>query len=225
MSTAAPAAPKKRRATAAPSSSAPYEATNERLEFRKCLAELAHCKQAFAEAVEKCHAFEEETLESLSLQLTEKKAELAELQAQFAVERKNAEIKLAQEVAEFRYKAAVDILSGRGEQAVATAELEELRAKCAAAAAQLDAECKRVREEERAAGHAQLGAAIKSKELEHKANMAELNAKVEQQKLQIASMQAQLEAYSKEVDKQRELTKQVADAGRHGAIQQTIGKT
>ena len=84
--------------------------TNERFEFAKIMGELNKSKVAFTDAVIRCEAFETDTIESLNLQLTEKKAALAELETQFTIQKKDAEIKLKQEIAEFKYQAALGIL-------------------------------------------------------------------------------------------------------------------
>lgn len=216
-------APAKKRKTVG-TSVAPVE-SNERVEFRKVCQELARTRQGFVDAVEWCKAFEEESMENLNMLITEKKAQLAELTAQFEVEKKNSQIKLAQEIAEHKLQAALAILTARGEVALPKTELEELRQRCATAAQHLEAELGRVRDAEKASGHAQLGAALKARDLEHKAESAALTAKVAQQEHEIQSLQAQLQNYVLQLDKQRELTKSVADAGRQGAITQTIGKT
>lgn len=201
------------------------ETSNERLEYNKVLSELARSKTIFADAVERCNAFEKDTLENLNLLISEKKSELAELETQYEVQKKNAQITLQQDIAEFRYAAALKILEERKETAIAIAELEELRTALTQARATHEKELKAALDAENASAHAQLTAALKSKELEHKAQIAKLEANVEQQQREIVSQKAHIEHYIKEVDKQRELTKQVADAGKQGAITQTIGKT
>lgn len=199
--------------------------TNERFEFAKVMGELNKSKVAFTDAVQRCEAFETDTIESLNLQLTEKKAALAELETQFTIQKKDAEIKLKQEIAEFKYQAALNILKEQDQVPIDQAELTKLQGVVQAHATELEAMVKKARDEEKSSAHAQLSAAIKSKDLEHKASVAKLEAGVEQQQREIGTLNAQIVNYAKEVDKQRELTKQVADAGRQGAISQTIGKT
>jgi hypothetical protein len=222
MSTPTPA---KKRKTAASAPVPTGSESNERVEFRKVCQELARTRQSFIDACNWAQEFEESSLENLNLLITEKKAELAELAAHFSNEKKNAEIKLAQEIAEHKYQAVLGILATRSEVAIVKGELDDLRARCANAAQHLETELGKLRDSEKAAAHAQLGAALKARDLEHKASTAELAAKVSQQEREIASLNAQIQNLLVQIEKQRELTKSVADAGRQGAINQTIGKT
>lgn len=63
-----------------------------------------------------------------------------------------------------------------------------------------------------------------AKDLEHKSHTATITAEVNQLKEQEKNYQKCIALLEKQLDDQRQLTKEVAQASAKGAIQQTIGK-
>lgn len=87
-----------------------------------------------------------------------------------------------------------------------------------------DKQCNSIKEEEKAKYKHQLDMDTKTMDLTHKATNANLNAQVEQQKREIEVLHNTIENLKSELKEQRELTKQVAQAGAKSQITQTIGK-
>lgn len=211
-------AAKRRRTTAA---SKAEDST--RLQLSKNIASLVAGMEKFTEGVGQLAAFNEETIRDFDMQLDAKKVEFEELEHQFAVELKNKQIETDQTVKEYGYEAAKKTLADRGEVPVASAELEQLRAKVAAAdEAQQQAVAGAVAKEK---GDAKRGieAAVNNCKLTHKAELAGLTAAVEQKEHEIKSLRGQMDDYKEQVVRLNETIKEVA-ASSSKAVTQNIGK-
>ena len=200
------------------------EHTSERLELVRCIGEWTKAKRDFVEASKRFSDFEQDALTVLDQKLEEKRAQLAELELDFQTQKKNSEIAVKQSLAEFKREGAIAILKDTKEVPIDAAQLESMRAAIEAHKAELEQALTTAVAREQADAKKQLSAALHSKDLEHKAAVAKLEAKVEQQEHEITALKEQVLAYSKEVEKQRELTKQVAEAARAAPISQNIGK-
>lgn len=218
----------KRRRTAAGAvsggGSASVASGSERLELAQRLAALQAGKDAFLRGVAALEAYDDETLRALDMRIDEKKTQLAELDVEFANAKKQSEIRATDELAEFKRAAAVRFLEASGEEPIGTAELEQLRADVRTLRETRESAVEAAVTQAKADGERALRAALSSCELKHKAESAELVATAKQQQNAIEALQAQIVALRQECDKQRELTKQVAEAGKQGAISQTFGR-
>jgi len=85
-------------------------------------------------------------------------------------------------------------------------------------------EMEKIKNEERANAKIALNSAVKNCQLEHKAETAQLKAVSEQQQKEIKSLETTIKNMQAEIAAQRQLTKEVAEAGKQGSIQQTFGK-
>jgi len=70
----------------------------------------------------------------------------------------------------------------------------------------------------------ELGAQIGSGHLKHRAEIAELTASVKQQEKEITVLSNTIDNLKSELAAQRDLTREVAMAGKQGAITQQFGK-
>ena len=96
-------------------------------------------------------------------------------------------------------------------------ELEELRKK-------FDAECNKVRGEERGRFEAELKRQKTEQELTYKTNTAEMKAQLDQQKREVQLLTNTIETLKAEIAEQRNLTIEIAQAGSKGQITQNISK-
>ena len=88
---------------------------SERLELTKAINNLSKCQISFAEAVKTIEALNEETLTQLDLAINDKKNELDRLTGDFDIERKNLQIALDQEIKQYGYDKAVELIGGQGQ--------------------------------------------------------------------------------------------------------------
>jgi hypothetical protein len=130
---------------------------------------------------------------------------------------------MEQELAEFGYKRAVEILEARGEVPIQDEELTKLRAEIADLRSKGKDEVDAAVEAERKK-HKQ--SAIFEKRtlvLEHEKAVAELTANARSLESQNETLTAELAKAEQRLDAARELTKQVAESASRPAINQTYG--
>ncbi len=197
---------------------------SERIVFAEAISALSKTQEDFQLAVQNLENFQTNTLQSLDIQITDKKTELDELAKEFEKQKKDGQIEVDQFVAEYRYNAAVDILEEREEVAIDQDELQALRDELETIKETHQEELEAVRTEEKDASKKAIAIATKTANLEHQAAVAGLNATVEQQEHEIENLRRVIENLRDDVSAQRELTQRVAEATKQGAINQTIGK-
>jgi len=193
---------------------------SERLELTKAINNLSKCQTSFAEAVKTIEALNEETLTQLDLAINDKKNELDKLTGYFDIEKKNLQIALDQEIKQYGYDKAVEIVGAQDQTVIDNEILEQLQA---SSEANTDA-IKEAVKEESDKGKIALASLKKHMELESKATMADLNAQVKQKEAECKNLYETINTLKEEIREQRQLTKQVAEASSKSQISQVIGK-
>jgi hypothetical protein len=206
---------------------------NDRMQLAASINNLVLRGEQFASAVESLKNFSSERLVQLDMQISSKKQEYSDLLQsldneykirgqQMENEYKNRQIKLKQELDEFGLSMAEKVLSLQGltpvikedYQALQT-EMTQLKSKIAVEMSQaVAAEAQKWKQDK--------DFALQSRDLQHKAEIASLTAEVEQQKKEIAMLNSQLSNMKAEIAAQRELTKEVAQAGAKAQISQNF---
>ena len=197
---------------------------SEKLVLAQNIAKLTAAQDGFSKAVESLKEFNVETLQNLDLEIQAKRDTLNALEVEYQTTLKNEQIKLKQNLDEYNYNAALEIVQERDETVINTDELNTLRQSIKNMETSHAAELKAVEERERKAGSTALHAAVSTAELKHKAEVANITAVNSQSLQQIKTLQIQIENLKEEVAAQRELTRQVAESSRQGQISQSFGK-
>lgn len=206
-------------------SSAPKtKQSNGNLELTRSIQKISKTQKEFMDAVKTLNSYTEETLNDLNIQIESKKNEIDNLEEEFKISKKKGTIDIDMFFDEYRYDGAVKILKGKGEEPIKSSELHNLKDKIETLGKSRDQEFEEILTKEKSSGESALKAALSNAELKHKAEIADLNATVKQQKNEIATLQSTIANLRDEISAQRELTKEVANASRQGAINQSFGK-
>lgn len=220
---------------------------SERLLLAKAIASLTQTQASFIESVEHYKSITEESLRQVDLEMDIKKKEFAEQSKQldkefsekneeldsdykkkkleYDQELKNKKIDVEQELREHKYDAITQMLENDfNEIAVDKDEYDALQGELMQLRDSYEKDLEKAKVELRNAHAKELNASIGSNNLKHTAETAELTASVKQQEREISILNSTIENLKKELAAQRELTREVAVAGKQGSINQTFGK-
>ena len=197
--------------------------SNSRLEFAKAINGVTMKQEAFNKAVETLGEFTRDELIKIDLEIEAKKKEFQMLEEQVKNERKNRQIETDQLLKEYKYKGACQILEEQSEVPIKEIDLQNLRTMLGNLQKDRTAEVEKIKEDEQKRSKRAIDAAMSHAKLSHKAETAILTATVDQQKKEINSFEQTLLNLKEEIAAQRELTKQVAQAGRSAPITQSFG--
>lgn len=215
-------------------------------ELCKVIKSYVVAQQNFIDACKDMEKYNEDTMYDLDLQIDNKKEEYNELDKQLKREyeeklydlEKNFLAKQDDCVREYQkmkddykrmmqkeaHEGSIKTLKEFGEVPVKETELNEMKKKLST----LEEEHKKELSKEKAILENQhkrdLETRLKTMELEHERNMAITKAENEQRLKEIENLNATILRMSEEIKEQRQLTKQVAEASKQGAITQNYGK-
>lgn len=206
------------RKTAASATASTSTAPTERLQLATAISKFTTAQDAYLKAAESLTDFKANMFIELDLQLESKRAELAALQVEFKQKLDESRINTELLLKEFKRDAACTILAETDEVPIAVSELKQLRESVESSGAKHIAELDALRADERKSAAASLAAAINNSDLKHKAEVAENTAAVKQQEKEIMSLTKMIANLQHELGEQRKLTKEVAEAGRQGAV-------
>lgn len=215
----------KTRKTPTPGGSSSTAPSSERLQLAQSISKISSAQEAFTRAVDNLKEFNEEMLKNLDLQIDTKREELKRLETEFNNNMKDAQIRADQELKEFKYTRAVEILKESGQVPINSEDLGTLRRRVSEADSTLQSELERLRKEEKASAEAAMRAALTNMDLKHKFDVAKLTAENEQRVNDIENFKNTIAVLQKEITAQRELTRQVAESSRQAPISQSFGKT
>ena len=202
----------------------PKSGTSERIEFTKSINGLVSKQDAFLKAIETLQSFSEESLRNLDLEIDNRKLELKTLEDEYKKKDTDQRIEIDQSLKEYKYNQALTYLKERNEIAVDKSEYNVLKGRVAELEAGFEDRLSEAISKEKGRGEAALKAAINNSNLTHKAEIAEINAQSKQQKTEIQNLLNIIETLKLEIAEQRQLTKQVDEASKSGAITQSFGK-
>ena len=212
------------RKTTTSCSTTPSNTSNSLNEFSKAILLLSNKQEAFVKSVEVVNQFVADIRSDLRTDIQAKWLESENLKTSVATERKNLEIETEQNIKQFKYKAAVEILAACDEMAIAKQELQQLRDDLVKTRNEMDTRIETSIQLEKDRSKRAMEAVVNQCKLKHTAETAELRAKVEQQTVSNKNLLENIVNLKEEVAAQRQLTKEVAMAGRQGAISQYMGK-
>lgn len=197
----------------------------DRLQLAASINNLVLRGEQFTSAIESLNQFTKERLVQLDIQITSKKQEFSELNHQLENEYKNLQIKLKQELDEYKISAVDKILAPLGFMYVNKVEYQTLKNENSELRDNMDEKLTTAVIAESNKKNTERETALQNRDLQHKAEIAGLRAEVEQQKKEIAMLNATIVNMKQEIAAQRELTKEVAQASSKAQITQTIGKS
>lgn len=210
--------------SATPVSNSVKDTSNSLNEFSKAILLLSNKQEAFVKSVEVVNQFVADIRSDLRTDIQAKWLESENLKTSVANERKNLEIETEQNIKQFKYKAAVEILTARDEVPIMKSELQQLRDELARTQKDIESRIETALTMEKDRSKRAVESAVNQCRLKHAAESAELRAKVDQQTVSNKNLLENIVNLKEEVAAQRQLTKEVAMAGKQGAISQYMGK-
>jgi uncharacterized coiled-coil protein SlyX len=197
---------------------------SERLEFVKCLNGFITKQDAFGKSLEILKGFSEDTIKNLDMEIENKKLELEKLDAGYKQRDTDNRISVDQSLKEYKHEQAIKYLEERAEIAVLEVDYNKMTDKLDNIQEEYETKMEKAVSDEKERSQSAIKAIINNSNLAHKADIAEINAKSTQQENEITNLQNMITTLKQEISEQRELTKEVANAGKTGAINQSFGK-
>lgn len=197
---------------------------SDRLQLAQSINNLVVRGEAFASALTELNQFSREKLVQLDTMIEAKKREYQDLMTSLENQYKDFEIKLKQNLHENKLVAVKEVLDPLNMMACDVPEYERLTTEVAACQAKTQQELAKAIAEEKAAARSSLEQQANTMTLSHRAEIATLKAQVEQQIKEISVLNDTIKGLKFELAEQRNLTKEVAQAGAKGSINQTFSK-
>jgi len=199
-------------------SSSKLDTTN--LELNKLVHKMTTIEKEFVDNIQNFESFKTDSIFTLDAQINDRKRKLVDLQDEFNQEQKRRRIDLENQMLKDKFDAARKFLEEHNHIALDKDKFANLEV----AKQVSEDEARKLVDKEKEHGRRAVSEAVKAQGLQHKAEIAELQARVKQQEIQIVHLNCILERREKDVAAQIQLTKDVAESSRSGAIQQTFGK-
>lgn len=199
-------------------------ATKAKVALAKSLNTLVTKQDAFSKAVDSLKEFSRESIEELVREIDAKKEELNEIEKSISVKEKDGKINLEQRLKQYGYEEALKIIQDNGQTVIEDEQYQKTLTENNNLKTNWEQEIQKVRDEERARQKKEIVAVTNNLNLKHEAITAKITAETEQQAKEILSLTKSIESLRAEIAAQRELTKEVAMAGKQGAITQSFGK-
>lgn len=197
---------------------------SERLQLTNAINNLMTRGDSFVKALEELQEFNKETLTNLDIKIDVKKKEYQDMCISLENDFTNLKIKLQQDLNEFKVVACKEILSGVGMIAVDEKEYDKINNDYQGILSTMEEKISNEIHQEKVKHQDQLNIALNTKDLQHKAETATYKSQIEQQTKEIQVLKDTITNLKQEIAAQRELTKEVAQAGAKGSITQTFGK-
>lgn len=198
--------------------------SKERKELTKQIESLVSKQDAFTKAVQGLENFKKECITDLDTDIELKKKELEELAKKYENDVIDGKTRTDQTLKKYEYEEAVKILEKHGEVPSFKEDIENYKNTIVQLKIEHEAGIKKVIDEEKKNSDSALKAVINNSTLKNAADNAELKARANQLENQVVMLNGTITNLQNELKCQRELTKDVAMAGKQGAIQQTFGK-
>jgi len=211
--------PAKKTTTSAAVSATNKTADNSNLELNKLVHKMISVEQDFLDNVKHFEQFKSDAIFSLDAELNDRKRKLSDLEESYQAEQKRRRIDIENEILKDKFEAAKKFLDQHNFVPIEKEKLAGLETAKNAA----EEEARKAVEKEKEKSKRAVTEATKAQNLQHKAEIAQIEACVKQQDVQIAYLSNLLERKEKDVAAQIQLTKDVAEASRAGAIQQSFG--
>lgn len=208
---------------------------SDRVALTKALNNLEKTQNDFLKAVERIEDLKKDTIINYTLEIDDlkktKEEQNDELENKFKLRQqeiendlKNAKICADQTLNEYRRDGAIKLLKEFNEEPVDSDEYEQLRGDHTELEETHKAELESLRKELDSKANQDKHSALENLQLKHKAEIATLKAENDMATREILTMKETIKDLKEQVREQQQLTKDVAESSRQGAIQQTIGK-
>lgn len=189
------------------------------LELNKLVHKMTTIEQDFIQNVQNFESFKSDSIFTLDAQINDRKRKLLDLQEDYDQEQKRRRIDMDNQILKEKFEAARKFLEDHNYVPLDKEKLAILESTKQVA----EDEARKTIEKEKEHSKRAVSEAVKAQGLQHKAEIAELQARVKQQEIQINHLSSILDKREKDVAAQIQLTKDVAESARSGAIKQNFG--
>ena len=196
-------------------STAAPTAVSERLELAKAISNMANKADTFIAATESYKTFSKDTLVKLDLDIEAKRLELDDLRKEIEHNIKNGKIDVDVALREYKREGAVAMLKEMNETVISDKDLNNMQRELKDLRENLDNATATIKKEEAEKREKAISQATRNMELQHKAANATIIALSKQREREIANLKSSITDLRNEISAQRELTRSVAEAGRH----------
>ena len=207
----------------------PLSLIDSTIEFTKQLQNIQKKSDDFMKSVDDFNKLRENNFQNLELNLKQKQIELEELEKKFKETERQRKLDVDLNIKQYQYEEALKILEERGEIAVKKIEYKELESNYNNSVEKAKSEVKSAIENEKRRNNEYLKTMKETLELKNKAEVAKVEAQLEAQNKEIKALNNTIERLEKDIDEQRKLTKDVAQAAAskssHMYIPQTSGNS
>lgn len=190
-----------------------------RLALVKAIKKVTKTQQDFMKHVEAFQELRDELFNDLELKLEEKRYELKKLETHYEQQEQNRKVEVDLAVKEHGYNEAKKILEGRNEVAVIEEDYELLKTNYADLKRTKDQEVKKAVEAEQKRSERMMERYRETLDLQKKAELAKKDAELETQKKHISVLEDQIQGLKANLDAERQMIKEVAQAGASKPIQ------
>lgn len=197
---------------------------NPRIQLTKIADNIQKAQKSFTDAYTAYTEFKVETLLNLDREVEAKQESFKLLKNQLVQAEKDLQIEIDQRLKEYGLKAAEKVAKEQGRVLVEQKYLDDVEKASSDAGQKLEVLEVTLKKDAAADKAKAISSIIREKELEHAASSAQNIAKISQLEAQLQSANETIMALRQEVDKQRELSQKIAEAGKQGAIVQNMGK-
>lgn len=210
-------AKRKRASESSGSSGAKTKTENPKLQFVQAITTVKKQMEGFKKSVDQWNTVNDDIFTNLELKLEQKQRELAELDTEFTNTKRQRKIETEQELRELGYAAVAKLLADRKEIAVSEERWQDLNKQFNELRTNHEAKVAAAVAEERAIGEKNIKSLERSLKLEHTATMAQAQARMEQQAQQIKVLEQSIASLKADIEAQRQLTKDIANAANRPA--------
>jgi hypothetical protein len=194
------------------------------MQLASAITSLTNRSEQFMQSVEAFKTLQKSLGDNFENQILSKKRELENLEEEYVRRTRQKRIEMEQEIQEFGLKAATDILTKRGDVAISTEELGNLRTKIASLEQEHATKLKEILTLEKETASKNLLIEKKTLQLEHEKAVASLTSQVESYQKQLTMATEELKKAEMRLEAERTLCQKIAESSSQPAIVQHVGQ-
>jgi chromosome segregation ATPase len=184
------------------------------IQLTKAINSLMKTQDTFGKNLDALSTLITDQLGDIELRLANKQKALDELKEEYDRQLKNRKIEVDQAIKVYGYEEALKILADRKEVPVDAADYQELKAEVETLKQEMKEAVDSAVKKERERAERELSRELKTQMLENDAKQAEASAQLSQKQKEVEVLEKQIKSLQSDLEKQRELTRSVAEAAR-----------
>jgi hypothetical protein len=188
--------------------------TSDNLALTKSILGIKKQQDSFEKSVTELKKIIEEQLGDLELKTNAKRKQMDELDEEFELRKKSRKIELDQDLKAYGYSEAIKLIQDKKEVTIALDDLNKLKSELDLHKRDHSQQLADVSKIEREKYERELQIFKTTSDLQHKTEVAKMTSQVQQLQDHIKVLDKQIQSLQQDVEKQRELTRDVANASK-----------